>query len=259
MIDLFIDIGNSRIKFALCKSEYYDYLGAFAVDETHSVQVLLDLLHSFKLNPDQIFVSSVASMQVEQTLREAIATAWSVFPVFLTTQLNCCGLENGYENPLTLGVDRWMGMLAAYNRSNQPFMVIDAGTAITIDAVHEGRHLGGFIVPGLTTMRQSLGLNTARLNSSCDASSDESVKDPEDRLFATNTQDGICGGTLYMAATFIDASIAEFEHKVGCGLKVFVTGGDGRTLSGLIQAKVEYVEDLVLLGMVDVKESVKKS
>lgn len=259
MIDLFIDMGNSRIKFAVCKSGDYDYLGAFRVDENQPQQVLVDLLSDLELNPAQIFVSSVASMQIEQHLREAIATVWSVFPVFLTTQSNCCGLKNGYDNPLTLGVDRWMAMVAANNMCKQPFMVIDAGTAITVDAVSQGRHLGGFIVPGLTTMRHSLGVSTANLESSCTGIGEDSVEDTQKSLFATNTQAGICGGTLYMAGAFIDASVAEFEYEVGPGIKIFVTGGDGLSLSGLIQAQAEYVEDLVLLGMMDVKESVKKS
>ncbi|WP_028485723.1 type III pantothenate kinase [Thiomicrorhabdus chilensis] len=259
MIDLFIDMGNSRIKFAVCKSDDYEYLGAFNVDETQPQEILVDLLADFKLKPDQIFVSSVASMQIEQSLREAIASVWSVFPVFLTTQLNCCGLDNGYESPLTLGVDRWMAMVAANNMCKQPFLVIDAGTAITVDAVSAGRHLGGFIVPGLTTMRESLGLNTANLDSSCTGMAEDSGEEAQESLFATNTQAGICGGTLYMAGAFIDASVAEFEHRVGSGIEVFVTGGDGLTLSRLIHAQAEYVEDLVLLGMMGVKESVKKS
>ncbi len=70
------------------------------------------------------------------------------------------GVVNGYEEPGRLGVDRWMGALAGYQLAGG-CCAVDCGSAITIDFVLPGgQHLGGFIIPGLRLMKESLKLGT---------------------------------------------------------------------------------------------------
>ena len=70
------------------------------------------------------------------------------------------GVVNGYEEPGRLGVDRWMGALAGYQLAGG-CCAVDCGSAITIDFVLPGgSHLGGFIIPGLRLMKESLKLGT---------------------------------------------------------------------------------------------------
>ena len=42
-----------------------------------------------------------------------------------------------------MGVDRWLAILGAAKLTDKPFAVIDAGTAVTVDFVADGQHLGG--------------------------------------------------------------------------------------------------------------------
>ncbi|WP_178862250.1 type III pantothenate kinase [Thiomicrorhabdus cannonii] len=254
MTELFIDIGNSRIKFALADSQHLEFLGAFSIAELNTVDLLVDLLEDFDIQPDRIFIVSVGSAQFEHDLREAIAIVWREHPVFLSTQVACCGLQNGYTQPLQLGVDRWMAMLGARSFTHKDFIVIDAGTAITVDAVVEDKHLGGFIFPGLSTMRQSLTSGTAKLSADCS----QSLMAEQSAFLATNTADAICGGSLYMAAATLNNLLFDLQAELGATFKIYLTGGDAKLIAPLLNSKVELVTDLVLQGMRQVTESLKK-
>lgn len=258
MIDLFIDMGNSRIKLAILEDDAYEYIGAYPYKSILNDGGLVEVLSTVDIVPDQVYVSSVSCNAAEHQLREAVLSLWSIFPIFLNTQINCCGLENGYDDPLKLGVDRWMALVGSHTITRKPYIVIDAGTAITLDAVHDNRHVGGFIVPGVTTMRQSLIDNTAKLSIDCNGMESVDRDETVTNILPRNTQSAICAGTLYMAASFVDSVIFDLQHEFGCLFKVYVTGGDGKQLARLINADCEYIEDLVLLGMVNVIESVKK-
>lgn len=259
MTEIFIDVGNSRIKFALADEHGFDYLGAFALDAFNSVDALETLLHELDVSPDKVFVASVASAQFEHDLREAISTVWRDYPVFLTTQIACCGLQNGYDDPLQLGVDRWLAMLGVRALTQKDFIVIDAGTAITVDAVSNDKHLGGFILPGLGKMRESLALGTAKVKFNCShAEASVSEEEAATSFFATNTQDAVCGGTLYMAASALSHLLIEAQVALNGSAKVYMTGGDATLLRHILDDKIEVVPDLVLRGMWAVTENLKK-
>ena len=162
MSDLFIDVGNSRIKFALLEHNHYEYLGPYVQAELSDEDALLDCLENLQVIPSRIYICSVGATAFEHRLREAIMRLWSILPVFMVTQSSFGALQNGYEDPYQLGVDRWMAMVGASVMIQSPFVVIDAGTAITVDAVNAGEHLGGLIVPGLQTLRHCLVSKTAK-------------------------------------------------------------------------------------------------
>ena len=73
-------------------------------------------------------------------------------------------MTSGYRDPERLGVDRWLALIAARERSKQPTVIVDAGSACTIDLLDsEGRHLGGYILPGLTAMGEALVRGTHQI------------------------------------------------------------------------------------------------
>lgn len=258
MIDLLIDIGNTRIKLAVYDDSNYEYLGAFAADKLASNESACKFLNKLDFTPSNIYISSVASPEVELEVRTAIANKWGLLPIFMSTQAECCDLVNGYSKPSQLGVDRWLAMVGARSLTKAPFVVIDAGTAITVDSVDQGKHQGGFIVPGLKSMRETLTANAVNLNEDCqNILMDTAYKDRPAGFMAIDTQAAICGGTLYMASAFVNTLIADLQNA-SPNYKIYFSGGDGQLLSSLFSGKSEYVEDLVLLGIINVKESIKK-
>jgi len=258
MINLLIDIGNSRIKLALTDNNDYEYLGAFSIQKVHTANAAEQFLSQLDFIPEDIYISSVADPALDMELRTAIATKWNILPVFMSTQSECCGVANGYEKTFTLGVDRWLALMGAQAHSQSSFIVIDAGTAITVDYVSDNQHKGGVIVPGLSTLRHSLTDSTANLEADCAPLHHLFQSDGPADLLATNTQSAICGGTLYMAAAFINQIINDIQNSGEQPAEIIFTGGDGELLSSLTNVHSEYVEDLVLQGIINVKESIKK-
>lgn len=255
MVKLFLDLGNTRIKVALEDDSGYQYLGPISMADFSNPDLLEKFLDSAK--PTAVFMSSVLSASDLDTVKSIIQSTYELFPVMLTSQKSCCGLTTGYDDFNQLGDDRWMALQGLYSKTTDPAIVIDAGTAMTIDAILAGQHLGGFITPGLNSMIASLGSDTANLTMVEEPSSLGSDKVPAG-LLATNTQSAILGGVLYMTASFCNRLISDLNQQIGTQFKVYITGGNASKLSDLIDVRSEVIPDLVLLGMKKIVESVKK-
>lgn len=254
MNKFFFDIGNSFLKCSVVINDEYNVLNPILLDD-----LLLNGLDSigYQIDPDIVYFSTVANPDKVDALKLLIQNEWQVIPIQLTAQKSCCGLTSGYENFNQLGDDRWFAMQGAIGIYKVPTVVVDAGTALTVDAIVDGQHLGGLIVPGMNTMRQSLATNTAALFDV--RRSDMHSDNGEMLLLGTDTTSAILGGTLYMAAAFINQVIYDLNNQVGTQFKVIMTGGESEQLCRLLDFEYDYIPDLVLQGMVNVEESVKNN
>jgi len=253
MYKAFLDIGNSYIKTASIEGGYYQ------LHEPVGLQELLEEgLETLGLEkaPNEVYFSTVADVELVDALKSLIQSQWQVLPVQLTAQQQSCGLTSGYQDFSKLGDDRWFAMLGAIEICKKPFIVIDAGTATTIDAVVNGEHKGGFIVPGLHTMRGSLVEATADLDGY--TKSEQVDRGNALDLLATDTSSAILGGTLYMTAAYINRLILDLTQQLETPFTLFLTGGEAASLLPLIDSQCELISDLVLHGMMFFEESVKK-
>lgn len=154
------DCGNTCIKFAL-----------FTEDKGLSQHQFIDysVLHTFVTKlfnlypmPDEIKISSVTKVERLSTLLAHIAKFTDIPPTIAISQKQALGLINQYDVPETLGVDRWLAMLAAWDIYHEPTLVVDLGTALTIDYITpDGNFEGGLILPGLKSLRDALLKDTA--------------------------------------------------------------------------------------------------
>ncbi len=251
MYKIFFDIGNSSVKWATVDNGYYEPHKAFKLDDV--VSNGLDFL-DLEQQPKEVYFSSVADRRNVDVFKSLIQSEWQVIPTQLGAQKSCCGLLSGYEDFTTLGDDRWLAMLGALEEFQEPVIVIDAGTAITVDVINEGKHLGGFIVPGLGLQRSSLSLNTADLP---DYNDDETVETSNDNILATDTASAILGGTLYMIAAFLNQLIFDVKTQFSSEFIVVMTGGDATHISRVLDADTVVIPDLVLRGMLFAEETIK--
>ncbi|TNF38440.1 MAG: type III pantothenate kinase, partial [Gammaproteobacteria bacterium] len=153
---LAIDVGNTRIKWGTWLQGSLQHKGAF-VYQSDRISADLDR-HLFELQLQQhVYISSVAGEEVRQTIQQWFHQAWGIEPCFVESVHSAAGVINGYDNPRQLGVDRWVALVAAYNKYRRAVCVIDCGTAVTLDMVNaNGQHLGGLIMPGLDMMLSGL-------------------------------------------------------------------------------------------------------
>lgn len=244
---LLLELGNSRLKAGLMTRNQLDYLGAYDYDDVEalSIEEALD----FDEEIDSVYLCSVGQAELETKLIQKIKTEYGIFPHVLMTEPECCQIVCGYENFKQFGVDRWMAILGAAAYSTKPFFIVDAGTAIKVDVVVDGKHHGGFITPGLSLMRESLSLKTQNIELGMPS-------DTQQDLLAKNTQNAIHGGTLFMVVSYLNSLLDNLEQETGRKFTCIGTGGDFGLIGPLLNADFDYIEDLTLQGMVEVIKSV---
>lgn len=239
---LLVDIGNSRVKWARLER---GVLGAQRA-AAHAGWTAADWrAHLFDDGPvDAVLAATVAGDASAAALSEAARSAASVGPRFVTTAREAVGVRNGYADPALLGVDRWLAVIGAYHRIRGACVVADIGTAATIDVVAaNGRHRGGFIVPGPGLMVSALLSGTSDLGPRHD-----SRRSASGTRFADNTRDAIERGCRLAVAALIDRSVEE----AACGAihpALLLTGGAAADVQPELRCPVETVPDLVLQGL----------
>ena len=187
-------------------------------------------------------VVSVAGPAHEEVLVRDLEALGFRTPRFARAAAAHGRLRSGYREPERLGADRWVALVAATAATPGPCAVLDAGSAITFDMVAaDGRHEGGWIVPGLRLMRAALLRDTAGVRF---ASAPEGVAlEP-----GCATAGAVLAGTAHMARDFARARWEDFRARNPEGV-LFVTGGDGPQLADGLEGDVRCEPDLVLDGL----------
>jgi type III pantothenate kinase len=234
---LLIDIGNTRIKWAELDDK----------NQLSSVGVCLnaDIAHAnlSRKNAQKAFISNVAGIKMAQQVTQLLEP---LEVNFLNVTAAAYGLKNHYA--LTLGTDRWAALVAAWHTFQQPTVVVNAGTAITIDAISQiGEFLGGCIMPGLTLMQKSLSNNAALLK----------VDEGAWQAFPTNTADAIKSGAINAVVGAINLTLKRLERQCGRSPLLLLSGGDAHTIAGVMRTQilnldtkqVIIAENLVLQGL----------
>jgi type III pantothenate kinase len=233
---LAIDAGNTRIKWGVHESSSgWRSLGAVATAEVAALDVAW---HG--IGPaSRAIASNVAGDAVRQAIESACA-ALGLSLSFVSPAREALGVSNGYTDFSQLGADRWVALVAAHRMHPGNKLVVNAGTALTVDALAaDGRFLGGLIVPGPTLMRRSLDRGTAGLRMT------------EGRFvdFPSSTPDAITSGAIQACAGAIErfgAVMAARGHAAG---RIILSGGAASEVAPALAAPVLVIENLVLEGL----------
>lgn len=228
-----LDVGNSRIKWLLRTRQG----GVFDRGWLSDVRQLAQL-ESLPKEVSRVRVSSVVGAYNNE-LGEICRQRWQVDTEFACVVDGAVGLSCGYREPTALGIDRWLAMVAGWSRHHSSFMVVDAGTALTIDLVDSrARHRGGYIIPGYEMMKTSLGQRTWGV----------AVEDPS--LAGTapgnNTSSAVLNGCLWAQMGAITGVCGNTDAAI-----ILLTGGDAPLLAAHLRIGIpmEVVPDLVFDGL----------
>jgi len=237
---LVIDIGNSRVKWALASAA-----GLSSVDAaSHQGAGLSAAARSrfLALNPPRaVIAASVARSAVTETLESLVRARWGLPIRYLSVLRQGHGIVCGYHQPRQLGVDRWVALVGARDQVAGAVGVVDVGTAITLDFLDaNGLHLGGVILPGLELMRRSLSTGTEQL---------QLVRTGAPEVFAKDTGDAIYAGTTLAVAGAIDAVREHMQTVAHTQASWLLTGGAVAEIQPFLKAEYRYLPNLVLEGM----------
>lgn len=157
------DCGNTCIKFALYEDEHK--LTQHQFIEYAALNEFVDQLFQSYPTPDEIKIASVTKDERLNQLLYYLSQNSSLQPCIAFSQSSALGLVNQYDKPETLGIDRWLALLAAWDTYHKTSLVVDLGTALTIDYIsHDGNFEGGLILPGIKSLRDALLNDTAIKN-----------------------------------------------------------------------------------------------
>ena len=245
-MDLLIDIGNTRLKWALStEGQLTATTGQLAYQGIAISDVCGEMWGNLD-RPDRIVASCVAHNLIREEVARWTDARWKLKAEFVASTAAGWGIVNAYRSPESLGVDRWLGLIAARRKWNSKnVFVADCGTAVTIDVLsREGVHLGGLIVPGLSMMRQSLVQGTAEIEVTTGPTMVSNQV-----LFASDTTSAVMGGTLYTLVSVLDRTVRDVGLELGQNIVPVITGGDADELRSLLSTKFFVAPELVLEGL----------
>jgi type III pantothenate kinase len=241
---LAIDCGNTRIKWARFHAGRRDEGGSASL--RGEGDPFARLAASLDSGIQRVLVANVAGSAVADRISATVSGRLGLAPEFIRVLPKAHGIECAYREPATLGVDRWLAMIATRRLVDGAFVVVAAGTAVTFDAVDaDGHHLGGLILPGDRLMIDAMASNTDQIPLVAPAVDAVSGL----RLLGRSTAEAVSHGTRLALAAAIDRAVAEVADALSVELAVLVTGGDGPALAEWLASKVEVRADLVLDGL----------
>ena len=209
--------------------------------------------------PGRILVSAVSHSGAVGLFKDWCDRRWRAAVELVASEAEFDGLVNGYDDPSQLGCDRWLAALAAHRQvctegDGEAVVVVDAGTAVTVDLVVRGRFLGGAILPGIATMIRVLDRETGRIRLETPVPAPGGNGDTGGGLpspLATNSDDAVRAGACHAVCGGIDRCIDGLRSRGGLDgpVPVLVTGGDAGTVSAGIRHPGETRSNLVLDGL----------
>lgn len=238
---LLIDAGNTRIKWTLTSS------AGFVSGASRSIKSLnADVLDQFfeSIGPlNGVALSNVAGSEVEALIAEYVARRWNVALLVACPQASGGGVISGYENPAALGVDRWLGLLAARSRGHLPVLVVDLGSACTLDMLDQtGRHLGGYILPGVVAMGDALIRGTQGIHQI--GGRGAPFTEP-----GCDTSTGSAAGVWIALVGAVDRALGVLEERTKSSASLLLTGGDADALGSLIKRPFDLAPHLIFEGL----------
>ena len=232
---LAIDAGNTRVKWGVHDGHGWRATGAVATAQAGA------LAQSIAGMPraDVAIACNVAGDALEAAIRRA-CEAMKIGVTFIRSAREQLGVTNGYRDPAQLGPDRWAALIAAHALERGHKVVVNAGTALTVDALTaDGQFLGGLIVPGPRLMRQSLDRGTAGLRLTEGAIVD----------FPRSTPDAITSGAIQACAGAVERLASAMASHGAPPDRIILSGGAAAEIAPWLVLPIAHHDNLVLDGL----------
>jgi type III pantothenate kinase len=254
---LLLDIGNSRLKWALLHGPHepgqpFAATGVLELAQlANQGALLLRLLE--QLDPGlSIEACNVAGASIERQLRAIVRQLGLRAPHFVRSARSGGGVRNAYARPWRLGADRWSALIGA--RSEYPgraLCLVAIGTAMTIDLLDaKGRHRGGSIIPGPKLMIEALLEHTAGIRRRAGGrSAADAIRAGRARLFARDTRSAVVAGAVHAAAALVSEAMRSARVLLGSRPRLILSGGAAELVGSLLREPHRCEQELALRGL----------
>ena len=238
---LLLDLGNSYLKAQWWQDD--------SLQSSASVRIKTGWQVSFEqfsdnFDIDRCYVSSVPGSGIDDELQQSLCRFKTDLTIHrLSAQTHSRNLVNAYAEPSRLGVDRWLALLGAAESTKRDAIVIDAGSAITLDLLRaDGQHLGGAILPGFNTpvARFKQMLSVADFNHPEITSID---------LPGCSTESCIHINYEIDTTDYLSDLIRRWADLLADNVDLIVSGGDASRVVRCLDYDYRLIPDLVFRGM----------
>jgi type III pantothenate kinase len=249
---LAIDAGNSRTKWGVFDDAGDMQAHGATTNTALSGMPVPEIWHCCT----RAVISNVAGARVAECI-SGLLSPLAGTAHWIKAEAEACNVFNSYQYPEQLGTDRWAALIATWQQYHAPCVVVNAGTALTVDALgvrKDGRgvFLGGLIVPGLRLMQESLVSKAADIRN----------MDGGLQYFPASTGDAIFTGALSAMAGAVNSMLVKLERHVEPKPYCIISGGDAPLLQDmLVRFGIEQVvvaENLVLQGLLLLEKDINK-
>ena len=223
---LVADVGNTNIVFALFDGRTIKTRWRIATDprrtgDEYAVWLLqlLEIEGYKREDVTQIIIGTVVPRAVHN-LTVLAQKYFSVEPLIAGQGEAGWGIAVDVDEPRSLGADRALNAIAAHEKYEGDWIIVDFGTATTFDAIDfNGAYKGGIIAPGLNLSLDALVGNTAKLPRIA-------IEAPRsDSVIGTNTEDQMLIGVFWGYCAMMEGLTAKMKAEIGRPAKVVATGG----------------------------------
>ncbi len=248
---LTVDIGNSNIVFGVFRDEALLFRRRLHTSTHQSVDeyemLTRGMLFAFNGNLDDLKGAVLSSVVPELTgvFSELLEKLTGHAPLTVSHELNL-GIRIATEFPAKVGQDRLANAVAAFHKYRCALIVIDCGTATTLDVItSDGEFEGGLICPGMLISAEALYAKAAQLFQ---------VKlDPPGSLIGKNTSESMQSGIVHGYTCMIESLIVRIKQEMSSSLHqqnpiVVITGGLASKIAPML-TEVIHEEDLTLKGL----------
>jgi type III pantothenate kinase len=250
---LLMDVGNTRIKWGVSEDGEIRRTGHISQARSRDggLQVLTTKIPR---SVDEVIVSNVAGTTFATRLSGVVSAHCDRDVRFARCERSGWGITNSYTQPRRMGVDRWVAMVGAWAELNAACLVVDVGTAITIDAIDgDGQHLGGQIIPGVVTMAEALTAATSDIPAVRPA---PGRGDADLGMFGRNTAAAVREGAQNAVAGAVDRAIRTLQSNAYEPVVVLTGGDSSRILNALCETPL-HRPHLVLQGLAHMLETAR--
>ena len=247
---LLLDVGNTRLKWGIAEDGEIHRTGSVTQEKIREIGLGV-LTTRLPRAVDAAIASNVSGPTFATRLAGVVGAHCGCNLHFAKTERSAFGISNSYKQPRRMGVDRWVAMIGAWAELQSACLVVDAGTAVTIDALDDdGCHLGGQILPGIALMAGALAQHTSDIPATKPTASGmyEGIA-----MFGQNTRAAVGSGALGAVTGAVERAIRTLRSNA-YDASLVLTGGDASRILTAFDNSPLHRPNLVLHGLMQMLE-----
>ena len=246
---LAVDIGNTNITLGFFDGDNLIKVDRIKTDSTADCEYYQQIFPNKNLSVTECGIISVVE-GIDNIIKQVVDEIFKT-DSFIIDYKSLSNMNIKTQSPENTGIDRIINAYGAKIKYKTPMIIVDVGTAITLDVISkDGDFLGGAIMPGINIQLKALSDYTSRL---------PNIKPSlPDNVIGNNTENAILSGVINGIEGAIKHIIGKFNKEIGRAAYVIFTGGQAEFFFRLADKRTVVEHDLTIESIKTVYQNLKK-